>query len=303
MITLNTERGFEQVESWEDILQLPGFNAGLDPEKKQLKEIIGRYIFPEMISCGLSSCKQPHGRGYIVTTKTGEVTNIGNVCGKTHFGVTFSEYSKIFTQALTDHQNRESIASFLFQLEDCVSQISSLRSAKHGADWVYRTTRSLVEKNHGCPDLLVSEINKMVRARNGEIRVARVASEDEAKELEVMSGKSLPRPQYVEESHGTLKGIESLYHENNIREIVILDLEPNLTKLADFDVDGATSNELRHWAKWCNELDEKLERLRTAVKTGQTLLTRENLAQLFSVIPDPKELTAYKKWLAKAVEK
>lgn len=301
MITLNTERGFENVESWDEILELPGFTVDLNPEHEQLKEIIGRYIFPEKIACGLSVCRQPHGRGYIVTTASGKITNIGNVCGKNHFGVKFDEFSKAFTQALTDHQNREAIASFLFQLEKHRAEISTIRNEEYGGDWVYLTTRALLEKNHGCPDILVAEINKMVRARNGEIRVPRIANENEITELEVIAGKRLPRPQYVEESKGSLKGIESLYHEHNIREILILDVEPKLAELSDFNIDVATPNELRIWAKWCRELDEKLGRVRKAVSAGRLLLTRENLAQLFDVIPEPKDLTIFKKWLAHAV--
>lgn len=303
MITLNGERGFEQVESWEQITELPGFTTGLNPEQKQLKEIIGRYVFKEKIACGLSTCKQPHGRGYIVTTKSGEVTNIGNVCGKTHFGVKFDEFSKIFTQAVTDHQNREAIASFLFRFEGYVSDVAAIRSGLHGADWVYRTSRALVERNRGCPDTLVAEVNKFVKARSGEIRVARIASKEEAKELEVIAGKNLPRPQYVDEVKGNLKGLACLYQENDLREILILDIEPQLQKMAEFDVDQATSQGLRYWSKWCQELDEKIDRVREAVRTGRILLTNENLSQLFAVIPDPKELTEFKKWLANVVGK
>jgi hypothetical protein len=303
MITLNGERGFEQVDSWEDILHLPGFTINLNPEKKQLKEIIGRYIFPEKISCGLSTCRQPHGRGYIVITQSGEVTNIGNVCGKNHFGVKFDEYSKVFTQALTDHQNRETITSFLFQLEGYVSLVSDMRSEERGADWVYRTSRALVERNHGCPDIIVTEINKMVRARSRDIRVVRIATEDEAKELEVIASKSLPRPQHIEELKGNLNGIACLYHESNIREILILDVEKNLTKLAGFNVDEAPSNELRVWAKWCQELEDKLIRVQETIKAGRALLTSENLSQFFEVIHDQKELKGYKEWLAKTVGK
>jgi hypothetical protein len=303
MITLNGERGFEDVESWEEIMQLPGFTIDLDPEKEELKEIIGRYIFKDKIACGLTACHQPHGRGYIVTTKSGRVTNIGNICGKNHFGVKFDEFSKVFVQALTDHQNRQAIASFLFQLEGYLEEVSRLRGGEKGADWVYLTSRALAERNHGCPDILVSEVGKMIRARDGLIRIPRLATEEEVKEMEVMAGKSLPRPQYVEEQKGNLGGIECLYHEYNIREILVLDVEPKLAKLTDFDVDTATSSELRFWVKWCQELEEKLERVRTAVKAGQVLLTRENLVQLYEVIPDAKELTSFKKWLANMVGK
>lgn len=303
MITLNRERGFEDIESWEEILQLPGFTIDLDPEKEELKEIIGRYSFKDKIVCGLSTCHQPHGRGYIVTTKSGWVTNIGNICGKNHFGVKFDEFSKVFVQALTDHQNRQAITSFLFQLEGHVEDVSTLRGGEKGADWVYRTSRALVDRNHGCPDILVSEVGKMIRARDGSIRVPRIATEEEAREKEVIAGKTLPRPQYVEEQKGHLRGIKCLYHEYDIRKILVLDVEPKLAELADFDVDTATSKELRFWAKWCQELEEKLEQVRTAVKSGRVLLSRENLVQLFEVIPDPKELTIFKKWLSKAVGK
>lgn len=215
----------------------------------------------------------------------------------------FDEFSKVFVQALTDHQDRQAIASFLFQFDRYVEEISTLRGGEKGADWVYRTSRALAGRNRGCPDILVSEIGKMIRARDGTIRVPRVATEEETKEMEAMASKSLPRPQYVEEEKGNLRGIECLYHEHNIREILVLDIEAQLANLAEFDVDTATSKDLRFWAKWCQEFEEKLERVRESVKAGRTLLCRENLVQLFEVIPDPAELTSFRNWLAKAVGK
>ncbi|WP_421718143.1 hypothetical protein [Algiphilus sp.] len=301
MITLNRERGFEHVETWEEILQLPGFTLDLDPKAEELKEIIGRYMFRDKIACGLSVCRQPHGRGCIATTKSGKVTNIGNVCGKNHFGVKFDEFSRVFTQALTDHQNRETVASFQFRLDSLEAEVEELRTADRGADWVYRTTRALVQRNRGCPDSLVAAVGNMVRSRSGSIRVSRDATEEEAKELEVAAGRNLPRPQYVEEVQGVLRGLTCLYPEHDIREILVLDVEPNLAKLREMDAPAATSQELRFWSKWCGELEEKLDRARSAVEAGNVLLTRENLAQMFVTVHDPKQLTEFKKWLAKAV--
>lgn len=303
MITINGERGFEQVESWEQILELPGFTAELNPEQKQLKAIIGRYVFKERIPCGLCTCRQPHGKGYIVTTETGEITNIGNRCGKTHFGVKFDEFSKVFTQAITDHQHREAIASFLFRLEGYSMEVATIRSETQGADWVYKVSRALVERNRGCPDVLVTEVNKMLRSRSGDIRVARIASEAEAEELDAISGKKSPRPQYIEEIKGRLKGITALYKENDLREMLVLDVEPKLKELADFDVDQATSHDLRYWAKWCQELDDKIERVRDTVRTGRVLLDRGNLAQLADLISDPRDTVMFRKWLATAASK
>ena len=45
MIILNTERGFIEVESWEDIKSLPGFVENLNPAEHELDAAIGFYPF------------------------------------------------------------------------------------------------------------------------------------------------------------------------------------------------------------------------------------------------------------------
>lgn len=298
MITLNGERGFEKVESWEEITELPGFTGNLDPKKYKLNEIIGRYIFKEKIPCGLTTCKQPHGKGYIVTTKTGEVTNIGNRCGKTHFGVEFNELSKVFDRAVTEHNNRELVGSFLFQLEAHEEKIKLIRSGEKGADWIYKISKATIEKSRGCPDSITEFVHKLIRSRNGAILIPRLATEDEVNEMEVIQNKTLERPQYIEESKGVLKGIEVLYEENDLRKLLVLDLESNLKSLSELDVDDATFKDLQYWSKWCNEFDSKLEKINSVVASGLRFLTTENLQQLLSVIEEQKESKEFKKWLS-----
>ncbi|MBP6749745.1 MAG: hypothetical protein KA144_08900 [Xanthomonadaceae bacterium] len=43
MITLNSERGLQRIESWDDILSTPGFTTHVDLRTVKLKEIIGSY--------------------------------------------------------------------------------------------------------------------------------------------------------------------------------------------------------------------------------------------------------------------
>ena len=297
MITLNRERGFEQIESWQQVLELPGFTSQLDHSKNKLKEIIGRYLFLEKVQCGLTSCHQPHGRGFIVTTVSGEVTNIGKDCGSTHFGVEFDEYSRVFTQKLKDYENRQSIASFLFGIERHEADIEELRTQGKGANWVFHTSRQLTTRLKGCPDTIVAEMGKLVRSRSGDIRVTRVATDDELEKMDAMEGRRVRRPQYIDEFKGTVRGIECLYPEFDIREILILDLKENMGALACFDVDQATSRELTHWSKWCQEFDQKLDRAKEAVRSGRELLSRENLAPLYELLRDRSERAAFEKWM------
>ena len=68
MITINTDKGLVKVSDWQDILERPGFDANLNPNKSELKTIIGRYVFGDKVKCGLSICHTPHAKGYLVTT-------------------------------------------------------------------------------------------------------------------------------------------------------------------------------------------------------------------------------------------
>lgn len=298
MITLNGERGFEKIESWDDIAGLPGFKEELDPKDNQLKEIIGRYIFKDYISCGLSTCRQPHGKGYIVTTKSGQVTNIGNGCGKTHFGVEFKELSKVFERALTEHNNRETLATFMFQKEGNSKLLHALRSEPNGADWVYKTTKPLTQNGKGCPDTVISKINEIVRSRNGTLIKAREASEDEIKDIEAIEERKLERPHYIGEVKGTLNGIEALFPENNLRKIIIKDLEDNLKTLSDIDIDNATYKELQYWVKWTAEFDNKIVTIKRIISSGVRLLDADNLLQLLHFVNNAQESKEYKKWIA-----
>lgn len=196
MITLNGERGFEKVESWEDILQIPGFSQKLDPKEHELKEIIGKYIFKDHIACGLTTCRQPHGAGYIVSTKSGTVTNIGNGCGKTHFGVEFKQASRVFDRAVKEHHYRETIETFMLQLDGYLKVIDSLRSETQGADWINKHSKLLLNHNKGFPKPMVEQIQSMVRARNSAIFIERLASKEEVEEIEVIERREVEMPYY-----------------------------------------------------------------------------------------------------------
>jgi len=144
VITFNSERGLVIVENWSDIESRPGFVKNLDPSKHGLKAIIGRYVFRDRIRCGLSNCHTPHAKGYIVVTVDGGETNIGKDCGRTYFGVDFDVLSKQFDRDLVAAENRETLASFAFGIEELDRHIDELRTASRGADWVYKSTRLLL---------------------------------------------------------------------------------------------------------------------------------------------------------------
>jgi len=295
LITLNSDRGLIQVEDWLEIESRPGFSKELDPTAHKLKAIIGRYVFPERIRCGLSNCHTPHAKGYIVVTEDGRETNIGKDCGKTYFGVDFEVLSRRFDEDLAASQNRESLATFGFQLDELEARIKTLRAAEHGADWVYKNTRELISMGRACPEGVVSRIEGMVRSRNPEVTVERRATEEEVQEVEVRERREVSRPHYLTDVIGRIAGIEALYPENNLRELLVIDLETHINEFRDLTIASLTHVELRRWAKWIATVENTLARADAAVAFGRLLLCPDGLNPLLTTLPpgEQREFRAY----------
>ena len=62
------------------------FQAPLDHTQHVLKAVLSDYHFERQAPCGLKGCRQWHNTGLLVVTESGAETNIGQICGRTHFG-------------------------------------------------------------------------------------------------------------------------------------------------------------------------------------------------------------------------
>lgn len=297
MITFNSERGLVVVENWGDIEGRPGFVKNLDPSKHELKAIIGRYVFRDRIRCGLSNCHTPHAKGYIVVTVDGCETNIGKDCGRAYFGVDFDVLSRQFDRDLTAAENRETLASFAFRIEELEMHIDELRTASRGADWVYKLTRLLLAYGRGCPEFAVRRISEMVRSRSPVVTVERAASEEEVLVMEVAAGRKLSRPQMISEPIGQLRGLEALYPENDLRQLLVLDLAEQLVNFKKQDILTMSYEELRRWAKWAATTERTIDMAANVVTTGQSLLEAENLAILGRLAPTSVDEASFGQFL------
>lgn len=284
MITLNSDRGLVHIEDWADIESRPGFVRDLDPKAHKLKAIIGRYVFADRIRCGLSDCHTPHSKGYIVVTEDGHETNIGKDCGAKYFGVDFETLSRKFDQDLEAAQNRERLATFRFHLEELEARVEALRAGRHGADWVYKSVGALLSVARGCPEDAVRRLGAMVKARTPEVATSRLATDEEIELIEVSEGRKVSRPHYVEDSAESIPGFEALYPENDLRALLVLDLEVHIAEFRGLSIPNLTHGQLRHWAKWVATVDGTLERADAAVSAGRRLLTADGLGPLLQVL-------------------
>lgn len=299
MITLNSERGFVKVESWEDIETLPGFTMNLDPKEHELNEIIGRYIFKDYLKCGLANCHTPHGKGYIVSTKSGPVTNIGHKCGKNHFDIEFDQLSKAFEKDIALHTYRENIGNTLIVLDLHKEKITEIRNGSQGADSLFKKAQLLTKRTSGCPEAATLIFSKMIRSRNPNINTEREASGKEIDDLEAIQVKKLARPYYIEEVIGELAGLSFLYQENNLRSLVVVDLEEGFKGLGELNVDNGQLKDLKRWSSWCSDIERKIENVLSVIESGKRLLQKENLLQIAQVISDLDQRNEYVNFIRK----
>jgi hypothetical protein len=277
LIILNRDKEIVTVENWGDIVSRPGFTGSLNPSAHELESIIGRYAFRDYIPCGLSNCHTPHGKGYIVVTKDGRETNIGKDCGKKYFGVDFETLSSQFDRAVTEKENREKVWNFFFRIDEVQDQVKNLRGGDRGADWVYKTSTPLTSAGKDVPSAVVRRISAMVKTGETILTVEREANEDEIKAQERQTQRSVKRPFYVSVPVAEVAGLDALYAENNLKELLVIKVAEPLKDLERLDIDSLDFNALKSWARWIGEVEGNLDRAAAAIEKGRRLLTRANL--------------------------
>ena len=297
MIALNTEKGLVKIESWDDVLSRPGFKIDIDPKSIGLKAIIGRYAFKDFVACGLSTCHQPHGRGYLVVLEDGHETNIGNRCGKTHFSVDFESLRRRFDRDFLDKSRRERLTVTLHQLPAIQKRIASLTD-EQGGNKVHRRLDALISPSGAVPQVIVDRMKQLARARDGALKEQRLATAEE-RELRQARGERLPPgPLYVEVTTGTIDGLAALYPENNLRTLLIAQLSNPLTEFSTVDVDLLSQKELARWSKWVETIEPTLQAADSALRLGKRLLIESNLLQLLQILSSRVDMNTFRTFVS-----
>jgi hypothetical protein len=297
MIVLNSEKEIIKISNWDDIKTRPGFNENLNPSNHELKSIIGRYGFKDQVSCGLSTCHSPHNRGYLVVTKDGQETNIGKDCGKNYFGVDFETMSAQLDRDLTEKENRDRLWSFSFSLDGLKQKISALRHQQNGVDWVYKYSRRLIDKNDEVPSAITKQIHQMVKTRKSVLSIEQELNPKEIQELELAEGRTISyRPVYIAKPIASIDGLEVLYPENNLKQIVVNELEEKVKQFEQLDIDKITFNDLRTWTKWIGTVDNLFEQADRALLYGTKLLKEKNLGCLQHLLKQSEEKRVFSKF-------
>ncbi|CFR15155.1 Uncharacterised protein [Yersinia frederiksenii] len=283
MIALNTATGIIEVNSWQDIIDRPHFRMNINPTTVELKEIIGSYQFNEDVNCGLTTCHQPHKRGYLVMTKEGFETNIGKDCGKNYFSVNFVDMKVKFDRDVKISFQREIVRKAIDKAPELLVLVEELRKQIKGADWLHQKIEKVKSRTE-VGDAAATELRKMLKERRKELLLSRLATETE-KEDEYAIDPSLKarlngEPFYITNVMGSVNFIEALAKENDLKEILIRDVTRTLKALIACDLTSIKERDLGHLSKDANSLDSKLLKAREAIEIAKKFLTKDNLSPL-----------------------
>lgn len=304
MITLSTEKGLVRIESWEDVESRPGFTRNLDPSTAVLGEIIGQYHFKDMFPCGLAGCRQPHAKGYLVTTKDGRETNIGNVCGVRYFSVEFTQLRKVFRVSREDQERRERLHALQSRVPGLRAELYALRNGSPTLQSLQVHIGVLLGRTGGLPRGVREAIARTVRSGTGALTYQRVLTKLERDRLRAAqegagnaSRGSIPVA--VDETVGQLMGFAALAPSSDMRSLLVA-IETALDQLVAADVDSLDSRALKTLSKLTRVIDPAPTSLREARAHALKLLAAENLRQLEVFTDSPSERRVLRDFIASA---
>ncbi|MCU7846681.1 MAG: hypothetical protein KZQ89_01520, partial [Candidatus Thiodiazotropha sp. (ex Lucinoma kastoroae)] len=151
------------------------YKFDVDPSKTKLVDVIAYYdIQNEEIHCGLSNCHQPHHMGYLVKTSDGSETNIGNYCGRNHFGNDFAIQKNVFMAERRLQNYRKLLNEVVYNSNDIFSHIDQLK--QQGANWL---NKSLTNIRRSFPQRVVTQLQDRAVKGNDIIYVDRERTSEE----------------------------------------------------------------------------------------------------------------------------
>lgn len=280
MIALTIEKGFREVSTWDEVFEMPGYTNFLNPEKEELKQILGKYEFPTYEKCGLSNCGTPHGKGYIVETVTGKLTNIGSYCGNKHFSVEFENLSRDFDRYYRDYKARERIETFQRTINSKFSEVASIENDFGSIDTAYKIQHFFKGKSKNHPKTIIQKLRKMVKDNDPNIYIDKMLSEEEIDAREASGQKNVSRYERVVKD--SITGLNFLYEYNDLRLLYVIEFKNPLEEIQKLNVDNLLSKDLDFWSKKIGEIDGNIRRIREVMEEGYNFLQLGNIIKITS---------------------
>lgn len=94
-----------------------------------MKDVLWPYQFLDKANCGISTCRQLHNHGYLITTSDGLETGIGIDCGQKYFGLRFTRKRKLVDQEVSRQRRVKLVKEMIKMLPSMISTLAQIKVA------------------------------------------------------------------------------------------------------------------------------------------------------------------------------
>jgi hypothetical protein len=261
------------IQSAADITSRERYKAPIDPAANPFKRIVRHYWLRIPIQCAIKSCRQPHNDGFLVELVSGDETNIGHVCGKKYFGMSFAEGVDNYRRDILGPELRQklllsknSIRSILPKVEElCAEEEATLGRQK-------RNFRRLFPQ-------LCKVLSQRAARGQSTITQARQRPHDEIERL-VALNPGTPRDRFVYEevTVAQIKGLKTF--EENLHELLHGQLREPIEEFLLGNVALMTVEQLIKTDTWLRYIDETLSRAESAIADARAFFSEDNIESL-----------------------
>lgn len=250
-----------EIHSPSDFDSRERYTTSIDPKSSQLVAVLSPYRFKDKIHCGLTSCRTPHNFGYLILTADGRETNIGNDCGRKHFGKEFTTQRNIEEKKRKRLQQIQTLKNIHCNKEELLRRIADLGNRPYGVAWLLRSRISLPQ---AITPQLYHQLNARARRGDTEVSEIRERSDKEIKRLQELNPGSKRDKWRYEATHvGTFTGLEGLAFEAS--SVFVIGLEQKLRILLASDIDRLSGKELSVWVNWSNGIEHAFQQTEAAL--------------------------------------
>lgn len=254
-------------ENAEDFRRRARFREHVEVKGRYLAGYIGDYDFPksQWLNCGLT-CKRLHGAGFVVLLDNGIETNIGNCCGKSHFGLDWDEMTRKCDEDRTRAVKLDLVSKGMTERDKTLAAARALRMKVHAADVELKPIREMVESDPA----LRRAFARCCKAY-GALFHDRYLTEDER----AMS----PGQTTIREKIGTIDGYAAA-PENDLDRELRVDVIDALEAMQPIDVARATEKQLAERLRQIRAREGIIQRAELFVADAKRLLRKSNWVAL-----------------------
>lgn len=255
----------ERLKSWQEMYERPRFEQEVNPENVEITRIISKYDMGEKGRCGLSTCKTPHKKGYLVLCKRKQgsslpiETNIGHLCGSNIFGHSFEEHEKAYRKDINTLRFRELIVDHLCNLTEYKERLQYLRKGYEGRV-AYAKVRNFINGH----ELKAPELTKLKRrAATGQSEIVHIqhATEAEVEMEEVRLGRELDKRERdsltTSTTLGYIAGVKAVSDYTKIKSELEEELPTLFEDLEPIEPELLVYQQLEEWSKRLNGLENR----------------------------------------------